>query len=78
MKKIIVLTLAVAAFSLASCNKNRTCTCSYTNSGSSSVDTRVTTYNEVSKKSAEANCTSGTSFDPYDSGKVQMRTCRLN
>jgi len=78
MKKIIVLTLVAAAFSLASCNKNRTCTCTYNNSGSSSVDTRVTTYTDVSKKSAEANCTSGTSFDPYDAGKVQIRTCRLN
>lgn len=78
MKKISILTLAVVAFSLTSCNKNRTCTCTYTSNTSSSVDTRVTTYNDVSKKSAEANCTSGTSFDPYDSGKVQMRTCDLN
>jgi hypothetical protein len=78
MKKISVLALAIIAFSLASCNKNRTCTCTYTNTGSSSVDTRVTTYNDVTKKSAEANCTSGTSFDPYDSGKVQMRNCELN
>lgn len=78
MKKSIILILAIAAFSVASCNKNRTCTCTYNNSGSSSVDTRVTTYNEVSKKSAEANCTSGTSYDPYDSGKVQIRNCKLN
>ncbi len=77
MKKITYLTAAALVFTLASCQKNRTCSCTYFNSASGKGHTEITTYNDVSKRTALASCNSGTSYninEPYD---VETRTCEL-
>ena len=78
MKKITTMAIVALAFSFASCKKNRTCTCTYTNSGSSNTYTEITTYTKVSKKSARATCTSGTTYDQSDPSDMQTRVCNLN
>lgn len=62
----------------ASCKKERICTCTYSKPWASSSNTQVTTYNNVTKKSALTTCSSGTTYDPFDPSKVETRTCRLN
>lgn len=66
------------AFSFASCKKDRACTCTYSKPWASSSETEITTYNRVTKRSALATCSSGTSYDPYDASKVETRTCTLD
>lgn len=78
MKKTVILAIVALACSFASCKKDRTCTCTYNKAWASSSETQITTYNHVSKKSALATCSSGTSYDPTDPGKVEVRTCTLN
>jgi len=78
MKKIMLASLIALACGFVSCKKDRTCTCTYNKSGTSSYDTEITTYNRVTKKSANATCTSGTSYDAADPSNVQTRTCTLN
>jgi hypothetical protein len=75
--KQTALVIAVAAFSLASCKKDRTCTCTYTHSWTSNADVQVTTYTKVTKKTALATCNSGTSYDLSDPSKIDTRTCTL-
>jgi hypothetical protein len=77
MKKIAFIAI-IALAGLASCKKDRTCTCVTTRSGSSGAETEVTTYSGVTKKSAKATCTSGTSYDMSDPGDVRTRDCQLN
>ena len=78
MKKTAFLAIVALAFSFASCKRDRTCTCTYSKPWASSSETQVTTYNNVSEKSAMATCTSGTSYDPSDPSKVETRTCSLD
>lgn len=78
MKKVTFMALVALAFSMASCKKDRTCTCTYYKPWASSSETEVTTYEHVSKRSALDNCTSGTSYDHSDPSKVETRTCTLN
>ena len=82
MKTISIKTLAtgiVASVLLfASCKKDRTCICTYTKSGSSSTDTEVITFNNVTKKTANANCTSGTTYDHADPSDFRIRNCTLS
>lgn len=78
MKKILFIGTVVLAFSFAACKKDRTCTCSYNKSGTSSTDVEVTTYSNISKKAALVNCTSGTSYDLSDPSNVKTRNCSLN
>jgi hypothetical protein len=78
MKKTVFITMIALACGFASCKKDRTCTCTYSKPWASSSDTQVVTYNHVTKKSALATCTSGTSYDPADPSKVETRTCTLN
>ncbi len=78
MKKTVFITIIALACGFASCKKNRTCTCTYSKSWASSSETHITTYNNVTKKSALATCSSGTSYDPSDASKVETRTCSLN
>ena len=47
MKKIVVLSLIALTFSISSCKKSRTCTCTYNKTGTSDYETKVTTYNNV-------------------------------
>lgn len=62
MKKITLFAFAVAALSLASCKKDRTCSCTQTDvttSGgvsSTSTSSDVTVMTKVSKGTARANC----------------------
>lgn len=78
MKQTVFLIMIVLACSFASCKKNRTCTCTYSKSWASSSETQITTYDNVTKKSALATCTSGTSYDPFEPSKVETRMCSLN
>lgn len=78
MKKTAFIAIVALASSFASCKKDRTCTCTYNKPWTSSSHTEVITYNKVSKKSANATCTSGTSYDPSDPSKVETRTCTLD
>ena len=54
MKKVTLFAVAVVALSLASCKKDRTCTCTSTTSGVTTTD--VTVYHKVSKKNATSHC----------------------
>ena len=78
MKKTVFITMIALACSFASCKKNRTCTCTYSKSWASGSDVQITTYDNVTKKSALATCSSGTSYDPSDLSKVETRMCTLN
>ena len=77
MKKITILAAVALACSFASCKKDRSCTCTYSNSGSSDTYTEITTYNKVSKKTAKADCTSGTVYSQAHPGDIQTRVCDL-
>ena len=59
MKKLAVLFFGVALFA-TSCAKDRTCTCKYTETGSTDVDTEITTYKSVTKSFVknDAECVS--------------------
>lgn len=70
MKKITLFAIAFVAISFASCKKDYTCTC--TNSYSTTAS--VTKIIGVSKKAAQANCTSGTTSSGGYSGS---QTCTL-
>ena len=55
MKKITLIVLAVAGVSLASCKKDRTCTCTTTPT-SGTVSTYKVTYYDAAKKDARLLC----------------------
>jgi hypothetical protein len=78
MKKIIFMLTVGLTFGLASCKKDRTCICTYSNAGSSNTDTQVTTFNKITKKAGRANCTSGTTYDQSNPSGVQTRNCTLS
>lgn len=78
MKKIAFTAIVALAFGFTSCKKDRTCTCTYNKTGSSSVETEITTYSNVSKKSALATCTSGSSYELSDPSNVKTRNCTLD
>jgi len=78
MKKITMVAAVALAISFASCKKERSCTCTYSNSGSSNTYTEIKTYDKVSKKTAAADCTSGTTYDQAHPSDSQTRVCELN
>jgi hypothetical protein len=55
MKKITLIVLAVAGVSLASCKKDRTCTCTTTSSNFTSSE--KITYFDATKRDARLLCT---------------------
>jgi len=65
MKKVIFIAVVAVAF-LASCKKDRVCTCTYSGGGTS-----IVTYTESKKADARAACLSTTS----NGGTA---TCSLN
>ncbi len=71
MKKIIFISI-IALGSLASCKKDRTCTCTY----SGSTTPSITTYTNAKKGDARSQCLSYT--ETYSGGGVSSRTCTLN
>lgn len=80
MKKIILFGLGIAAISLTSCKKDRTCECTnestYTFGGTSTTSTSkdVVTLVDVSKATAKRICVSTSSTDTNYSSKS---TCEL-
>ena len=78
MKKITIIAIVLVAGSFAACKKDRSCTCTYSNSGSSDTYTEITTYDRVSKKLAKTDCTSGTVYSQARPGDIQTRVCELN
>lgn len=76
MKKMTLLAVAFVAVSFASCKKDYTCTC--TSSGSSTAS--VTKIIGVSKKTATANCVSGTNVSTSSTGgsSTYVQTCTLS
>lgn len=58
MKKITLFAFAAVALSLASCKKDRTCECTYTQSGTTNMTshTENTTYTKVRKSDAKYMC----------------------
>lgn len=84
MKKITIIVLAVAGVALASCNKDRTCTCTFTSSipgsASSTISTREVTIKNVSKGDAiDGQCSSGSfQFTAPTQGTKNETKCVLN
>ena len=78
MKKITLFAVvAMAVLSLASCKKNRTCTCTATDASGSTVHTIV--VSKATKKSVAAGaCASGTQTVTYSgTSYVSTRTCTI-
>ena len=74
MKKLLLLFAVVAAFSFASCKKDRVCTCTSTHNGVTDPIPSVTTYTKSTKGAARANCLS---FTSTDNGVAIVTTCSL-
>ena len=74
MKKSILFVIAVAVMSLASCKKDRTCTCVTSGGGFSGTD--IQTESHLTKKEAKRvlKCYSGTYTE---SGVIVTQTCTL-
>ena len=65
MKKII-LVVAIAGLAMASCKKDRICSCTTTSSfkvGGSFISTNDVTYNKVTKETAKSACISKKASD---------------
>ncbi|MES2593019.1 MAG: hypothetical protein V4608_14145 [Bacteroidota bacterium] len=60
MKKGILFVAVIAAFSFASCKKDRICSCTSTYNGVAGTTADVTTYTKSTKGAAKANCLSST------------------
>lgn len=73
MKKGLLF-VAVIAASLASCKKDRTCTCTTTANGTQVGTPSVTTYTKVSKGAARANCLSSSEVN---NGVTVVTTCEV-
>lgn len=78
MKKITVLALVALTLSISSCKKDRRCTCTYNKTGSSSTSTEIITYINVTKKSALATCSSGSSYEQNEPYNIETRDCTLD
>jgi hypothetical protein len=72
MKKIILLAAVVATASFASCKKDRTCECTYTNSGSTTMTshTSSTVLTKVKKSDAKYLCTKDNEMTSNTSGST--------
>ncbi|MES2139226.1 MAG: hypothetical protein V4511_05930 [Bacteroidota bacterium] len=74
MKKLLLFVAVVAAFSFASCKKDRTCTCTTVNADGSPSTTQVITIIDSKKADAKKLCidrTTGTGTD------LETTTCEL-
>jgi hypothetical protein len=78
MKKIILFVSVVSAISLASCTKDRTCTCTtVTNPGGNSTTSAVT-YTKARKGDAMSHCLNATSTQEFlGTTYTATRTCTL-
>jgi hypothetical protein len=84
MKKITLLAAVVVAVSFASCKKDRTCECTYTNSGTTNVSshTSSTVITKVKKSDAKYLCTKDSETNTYTNGSISntstsMQDCKL-
>jgi hypothetical protein len=84
MKKITLLAAVVVAVSFASCKKDRTCECTYTNSGSTNVSshTSSTVITKVKKSDAKYLCTKDSETSTYTNGNntntnTSVADCKL-
>lgn len=81
MKKVILFSAVVSAFSFASCKKDRVCTCTttYTSGGQTTTgDPDIVTYNKAKKGAAMSHCLSATSSgDNFGVPYTATRTCSL-
>jgi hypothetical protein len=73
MKKILFIA-SVVVFSLASCKKDHTCTCTSTIGGVTGTPV-VTTYTKTTKGEARANCLSSTQTS--STNVLTTTTCSL-
>lgn len=78
MKKLSILTVAVLAISFASCKKDRVCTCTVTQTGSTVSGSYVTTMTKVSKGTAKKACISGTNYDTASAAFITTYDCKLS
>ncbi len=61
MKKVLFFVAVAAAFTFASCAKDRTCTCVNTSTAPGSTSyTSIVTFTKATKKDARFNCMSST------------------
>ena len=75
MKKVLLFGAVVAAFTFASCAKDRTCTCVNTSTAPGSVSTTdIITFTKAKKGDARYFCMSETSTT---GGYTDTRTCTL-
>lgn len=76
MKKVLFIAI-VAVASLASCKKDRTCTCTTTTSGGTVTD--VTVYHDVKKGDARQLCIGSQTTTTYTGGSTvgDNTTCEL-
>ena len=76
MKKVLLFVAVVAAFSFASCKKDRVCTCTTTSTAPGSTSTTsVTTITKAKKGDAKKACINSSSV----SGTYTITsTCTLN
>jgi hypothetical protein len=78
MKKITLFVAVLAAFTFASCKKDRVCTC--TTAATSGNSTDKTTYYKVKKKDARLYCVGSQTEYTDSSGNVSTgnkTTCEL-
>jgi hypothetical protein len=85
MKKVYIPLMIVAALSLASCHKARTCTCTVTSTssfgGGSSTSTDVSTWEKATKHEAvgHGKCISRTEVTTVTGGSfTDTYDCKLN
>jgi hypothetical protein len=74
MKKIFLFVAVVSAFSLASCKKDRTCTCVSSNSDGSPGDTYIVTIKDAKKSDSKKACINQTYTEP---GNTTTVTCTV-
>ena len=72
MKKLLFISIIACAF-LASCKKDRVCTCTTTGGGTA----QVITYTKITKSDAKDACLA-TSSSSYTGQPVTTTTCTLN
>ena len=77
MKKVLFIAV-VAVASLASCKKDRTCTCTTTVNGASAGTATVVVYNDAKKGQAQAACLNKTTTSTVGSTTyTSVETCEL-
>ncbi len=72
MKKITLLAVAFVAITFASCKKDRTCECTYTQTGTTNVtsNTSTTVFKKIKKSDAKYFCTKQVNTSTYTSANT--------